>query len=145
MLGLKLDFKKIGMSAAGNAVGLMAVTQINKISFIKNIQKPVTKGLVTLLLGKIAIPFIAQKAGLSGKKGGDFVDGVSEAVGVYGIGQILSNVDATKNLVPVISGYEDSVYLGAVYEDQPADQPAGMGNYEDNPVSGTDDVYGEAY
>lgn len=138
MKGLKLDFKKIGMETAGNAVGLMAVQKVGAISFVQNLKTPVIKGLVMLGIGRIAIPFLAGKAGLAGKKGGAFVEGVSQSVSTYGIGQILSNTAATKALVPTISGYEDGVYgMGLITNDE------SVNGFEDAVNGYEDGVYGQ--
>ncbi|MEO5892265.1 MAG: hypothetical protein ABIQ31_18605 [Ferruginibacter sp.] len=143
MKGLKLDFKKIGMVTAGNAAGLVAVHQVNQLKFLNNPakpMKPVLKGLITLLLGRIGVPYIAGMTGLAGKKGGDFVEGVGQAMSTYGTAQILANTPATAKMVPAIAGYEDNIYgMGLI-----ADDDQSVDGYEDavyGPGDDTDDVY----
>jgi hypothetical protein len=142
MKGLKLDFKKIAMQTAGNAAGLVVIGQVNKLAFIKNIQKPVMKGLLTLGLGRIVLPYIGGMMGLGGKKGGDILEGASEAISTYGVIQIAGSFEASKaadqKLFPTISGYEESPYvrgLGLVTEEEVS------GYNEEEQVSGNDDVY----
>lgn len=141
MKGLNIDFKKIAVSTAGTAVGLVAVTQVNKIGFIKNIQKPLIKGLVMVGLGQVLLPMLASKLVGKGKSGaGDFVTGASNAITTYGVGHMLSNMEATKSLVPEIKGYEDNAYLGAAYEDD-GNYNESVQGYEDAPVTEHTDVY----
>lgn len=142
MKGLKLDFKKIAMQTAGNAAGLVVVGQVNKLAFIKKIEKPVMKGLITLGLGRILLPYIGGMMGLSGKKGGDLLEGASEAISTFGVIQIAGSFEANKaadkKLFPTISGYEESPYvrgLGLVTEEEVS------GTEADEDVSGTEDVY----
>lgn len=141
MKGLKLDFKKITMQTAGNAAGLIVVGQVNKLAFIKKIEKPVMKGLITLGLGRVLLPYIGSMMGLSGKKGGDLLEGASEAISTFGVIQIAGSFEANKaadkKLFPTISGHEESPYvrgLGLVAEEE-------VSGYPDEDVSGHDDVY----
>lgn len=132
MKGLNLDFKKIAVETAGNAAGLVLCTQVQKIGFIKNIQKPVLKGLVMIGLAKVALPKLAEMLMGKGKKGAsDFVTGASQSMATYGIGHIMANTDATKNFVPAITGYENNPYdsLGTVIEEP---EPETLQGYEDD-------------
>ena len=136
MKGLKVNVKEIGMTVAGNAVGLVAVHQVSKIGFIQKISKPAVRGLVNVALGALVLPMVADKMGMAGKKNGSaFVDGASNAITTYGVGQILSSIPATKNLVPAVAGYEDPIYIAAAVVEDPEPESG-------EPVSGTaNDVY----
>ena len=61
-----IDIKGIAIKASGHATGAFLTTQINKISFVQNIQKPVMKGLLTTAIGYLAVPFLSEK--VFGKK-----------------------------------------------------------------------------
>lgn len=129
----KMDFSKIAKETAGNAVGLVLINKINKIKQIAAIEKPTTKGLLTLAIGKLVIPMVANMAGLKDKKTADFVSGISEGIGTYGLLQIASGNDATKDLFPKIGGYEESPYrsLGMVVEED--NGMSGVDGYEQQP------------
>lgn len=144
MFGLKLDAKKIAVGVAGKGVGLAVAHKVNNIPFVQK-QKWYLRALGLLVIGEVVLPKVGEMLMGKGKKGaGDFVAGASQAMGTYATGIAMGNIEATKSFVPAITGYEDNVYLGAVIDDS-GDQPAEMGGYEDNPVSGADDVYGEGY
>jgi hypothetical protein len=138
MKGLKLDTKKLIMQTAGNAAGLVAVKGLNKIGFV-NKQKPVVKALITILAARIGLPFIASKMGMSGKKGGDFINGAEEALATVGVAQLGASVPMLGNAFPTISGYEDNPYqlqgLGLVTDDEGTVEDNGMNGYEENPYS----------
>ena len=131
----KMDFGKIAKETVGNAVGLVLINKINNIKQVAAITKPTTKGLLTFGIGKILIPMIAGLVGLKDKKSADFVNGAGEAIATYGILQIASGNDATKDLFPKISGidgYEESPYrgLGLVTEEDTMD---GVGETDGTP------------
>ena len=140
MKGLKINVKEIATKTAGNAAGLVLVGQVNKIGFIAS-KSPMIRGLITLGIGRIALPYIGSMLGLAGKKGGALIEGAEEAVSTYAVAQLGSNFPATANLFPKISGYEDNVYgLGMVTQEE-------VTGYEDNvygandSVEGTEDIY----
>lgn len=141
MKGLNLDLKKIAAGVAGKGIGLVIAHKVNNVPFVQK-QKWWLRAIGMLALGEVVLPLVAEKLMGKGKKGAsDFTTGVSQAMGTYATGIAMGNIAATKSLVPAISGYEDSVYMGAVYEE--GEQQENMGAYEDEPVSGTEesDVY----
>ena len=127
------------MKTAGNAAGLIVVGQVNKLSFIQNIQKPAIKGLVTIFIGRVGLPFLAKLAGQKGKKGtSDLINGAEEAIATYGVAQVGGSFAATANLFPKISGYEQNPVAGIGL----TNAEDNMNGYEQNPISGPDDMAG---
>lgn len=133
MKGLKLDFKKIGMETAGNAAGLIIVHQVNQLKMLNDPAKPVKpvlKGLISLGIGRLVLPWVAGMAGMGGKKGGALLEGAGHAISTYGVGQILAATPATAKMVPAITGYEDGVYgMGLIADEE---EISGVEGYEDN-------------
>lgn len=131
----KTDFSKIAMNAVGQLSGLAVTTQINRIPFVKNIQKPAIKGAAMFAIGSLLVPMIADKAGLNKKGSSAVIDGVSQAISVYGLA-VLGNSFAP-NIFPAVSGYEDGVYnvqgMGLITDEDD------VSGYEDDPINGTDD------
>jgi hypothetical protein len=115
----KMDFGKIAKESAGNFLGLVVTKKVMDIKQIAEIKKPTTKGLAIFGIGKILLPMIANMAGLKDKKTMDFVNGASESMATVGLMYVASGNDATKDLVPAISGYEEQPYrsLGLIEEE----------------------------
>ncbi len=132
-----IDFKAAATKMAGHAAGAAAYTQLSHLQFMKNIGKDKTtglvtgpmKGLVTALIGYIAVPMIAEKMKLSGKGGkADFVQHVGEGIGMVGIMQAANAQFPGKTpetgLFPQIAGYEENPIsgLGMITEEDDSDQ-----------------------
>lgn len=138
MKGLNIDFKKVALGTLGEGAGLAAAHKVNGISFIQK-QKPMIRGLALIGIGKILLPILAAKMAGKGKSAqSHLIEGLGAGISTYGAGVILSNMDATKSFVPPIAGYEDNIYLGAVY-DQYQDGNNGMSGADDEEMSGADD------
>ena len=153
----KIDFKAAVSKMAAHAAGAAAYTQLNKLAFMKNIgldkatgkTKGPIKGLVTALIGYVAIPMIADKLkiGGSGKKG-DMIKNVGEGIGIIGVMQagyalVPPKDSTTPGLFPNISGIED-VYgvegLGMITEEDDSD----VSGYESSPIRVGDTTYDDS-
>src|ERR1700761_8523725 len=81
---INVDFKGVAIKMAGHAAGAAAFTQLNKLKFMQNFtpEKQGIKGLITAAIGYLGVPFIAEKAGLTGKGKGEFINNVGEGIGL---------------------------------------------------------------
>ncbi len=144
----KIDFKAAATKMAGHAAGAAAYTQLNKLKFMQSLSKdPKTglvldkptpiKGLVTALIGYIAVPMIAEKMKIAGRgKKGEFIQHIGEGMGMIGVMQaanaLAPGTTAKPALFPMISGVDDdnSVQgLGMISEEDD-----GVSGYETNPM-----------
>lgn len=145
-----IDFSAVGMKAAGHAAGGLLIRQVNKLGFIKN-AKPQSKGLITALIGYVAMPMLVDKLGLAKKKG-DTVAAIAghagDIVGALGMFQAVNAVNA--GIMPTVSGingvdgiagYERNPFIaGETLEvvtevTGPGDEPEEVGN-----IGGSEDL-----
>lgn len=156
---LGIDFKAVAMKAAGHAGGVAVYSSLNNLPFMKK-QKPLNKGLIAAAIGYLAVPIIASKLKLGGKKGG-IIEHVGEGIGIVGLMQIANANENTAKFVPKIAGTDDDINgLGLITEDDVSgindeviygldefgnevagyEQDPTLRGYEQNPVSGPDDI-----
>lgn len=119
------------MQTAGEAAGLLALGQLNKVKQITN-AKPAVKGLIYKAIGVFGQHLVT---GGKVKKGNDLVDGAANALSVAGTSQIINAVKP--GLVPAIGGYEQYPISGPGYMINDGDENPDeiSGNFD----SGNDD------
>lgn len=138
---LNLDFSKIMVTTAGEAVGVAGVTAVNRIPFVSK-QNQAIRGVIQVAIGKIAVPFVFSLLEQKGKKQNPTVEQFANGVGagMSAIGLAMIGNQYAPNMFPKISGVdgvygnEGSPYMAGMGLIADEDQPGGMdGTGEENP------------
>jgi hypothetical protein len=146
---LGINVKEIAVKAAGHAIGGIAVTQVNKIKYLKDLppEKQAIKGAIIAGLGYAVMPLLAKKMGKGTEAA--LLTAAGEGIGFVGT-MILANAVVKPQaghpaMFPTISGTEDGMGesdiqgLGMLennYENVNGyeQNPTNVAGYEKNPM-----------